>query len=495
MANFEKNTSSQGLFLSIQLDEQFSPDSREYILKEFVQEHVKVDDFEEAYNNDHSGRKVKNPQDIVAAILYGYITGNRSSRKIEELLKTHIGFMFISNCLKIDHSIICEFKVKFSEQIKNVFSNMLFLMNELEMIDWSLVVGDGTKIKAYASRGQNIGKGFTHKILKTYHKMADKIVERDIEIEKKFEEGEIDIKEHDAEKKRISRQKRKYEKTISKINACLADEEMSKRLETERINLTDPDSSLTLASSRTGYIQGYNAVLMVSNNDVILNVEPITNKESEHTEEMVHRVEELKKDAGTDKESTYLFDNGFQNMENTLKLEDEGLNMYIDARTNDFSEKSEKRTNFQVIKSDNDYMLKCRNNREVKGRQYKNSSDYNFIFDRKRCEGCTFKSDCYKNSKDTTKHKRVIYSELEVKDRDKIDKYLNKLRSEEGQKIYSKRFGKEHVNSNIKGQRNFLQTFYRGKTLVGMDLYWVAFAHNIRRYISFISKKEEWKAV
>jgi len=109
MANFEHNTSSQGLFLSIQLDDQFSSDSREYILKKYIHENVKVELFEDAYNNDQGGRKGKEPRDIIAAILYGNITGNRSSRKIELLLREHIGFMFVSNCLKIDHSIICEF--------------------------------------------------------------------------------------------------------------------------------------------------------------------------------------------------------------------------------------------------------------------------------------------------------------------------------------------------------------------------------------------------
>jgi hypothetical protein len=58
MANFEHNTSSQGLFLSVQLNEQFYPDSREYILKEFIQKHVKEENLEDAYKNDHTGRKI-----------------------------------------------------------------------------------------------------------------------------------------------------------------------------------------------------------------------------------------------------------------------------------------------------------------------------------------------------------------------------------------------------------------------------------------------------
>ncbi len=489
MANFEHNTSSQGLFLSIQLEDQFDPDSREYIIKEFIQKNVKIEDFEEEYKNDHTGRKIKNPQDVVAAILYGYITGNRSSRKIEELLKTHIGFMYISNCLKIDHSIICNFKIKFREQIKNVFSKMLYVMNEIEMIDWSIVAGDGTKIKAYASKGQNIGRGFIQKLLEAYHETADKIVERDIELEKDFEEGKIDPKEHDAKKMRIIRQKRKIEKAISKMNKCIEDDETNKKSEKKRVNLTDPDSGLTVSGSKDGYIQGYNALLMLSNNDVVLDFDVITyEKECNYTEELVNGVEELKKDFGAEEESKYLFDWGFQNMEKTLKLEDKGLDMYIDVRERDFCDKSEKRKNFKLINTEGQYKLKCRNNKETKGYWNKRTNSFSFLFDRKKCKGCPFMPECYSKTKETTLHKTVSYYRFEVENWDKIEKYMNKFRSEEGQKIYSKRIGKEHVHANIKNQRNFQQTYYRGKSNVRMDLCWAVLAQNMCRYINYMRK-------
>ena len=136
MPRYENNTSSQGLFLSINIDEQFSENSREYILKHYIDKHLDEELFDFAYKNDESGRKVKNPKDVTAAILYGYLTGNRSSRKIEELLRTHIGFMYVSNCLKLDHSVLCEFKLKFKEQVSLIFSQLLYVLNEMGAIDW-----------------------------------------------------------------------------------------------------------------------------------------------------------------------------------------------------------------------------------------------------------------------------------------------------------------------------------------------------------------------
>jgi len=481
MARFEKNTSSQGLFLSIQLEDQFDSESREHILKEFIAEHVKIEDFEGEYNNDHAGRKIKNPQDVVAAILYGYITGNRSSRKIEELLKTHIGFMYVSNTLKIDHSIICDFKIKFKKQIKDIFSRMLFLMNEIGMIDWRMIVGDGTKIKAYASKDQNIGKGFVDKLLVTYHRMADKIVERDIELEQNFEKGIIDSKELEEEKKRIARQKRKYDRKIEKANKLLEDEEMKKRLEKERINMTDPDSTITPASSKIGYIQGYNALLTVSNNDVVLDFDITTESEHLKTEGMVNNVEELKKEAGEETKSKYLFDWGFQNIETTLRLEDKGLDMYVDVRGKDFSEKSDKRKYFRLINEKGKYRLRCRNNLDAKGYWNERLGRMAFLFKRRKCLGCPFMPECYKKIKETTDTKTVLYYRFELGNWDRIEKYMKKFRGKEGQKIYGKRIGKEHVHANIKTQRNFQQTYYRRQEKVNMDLCWAVLAQNMSR--------------
>lgn len=488
MANYEKNTSAQGLFLAIQLEDQFDSESREYILKQYILENVKPEDFDDEYKNDHGGRKVKYPLDVLAAILYGYITGNRSSRKIESLLQNHIGFMFISNRLKIDHSILCEFKVKFRKQIEKVFSRLLLVMNEMGAIDWKIIVSDGTKIKAYASKDQNIGKGFTEKLLERYHKLAAKIVQRDIELDAKKDEGGIDERDHGAEKKRIERQKRVYDNVIRNINRHLADEEKKKRQETERVNMTDPESALMPDSSKKGFIQGYNALLSISNNDVILDFDPITDGERNHTEAIVNKIEELKQEVGSTEKSVHLMDSGFEDMEKIQRLQGAGHAMYVDVKEKSFSDKSGKRKDFSIVKTETGYNLKCRNGLAVKGYYSSKEERYTFLFERKGCEKCPFFGECYQKIKPTTKQKTVIFSRFELENRPAIDGYLEKLRSPDGQKVYSKRIGKEHVNANIKGQRNFQQTYYRGKELVRMDLCWVALAHNLSKYANFVSR-------
>jgi hypothetical protein len=162
--------------------------------------------------------------------------------------------------------------------------------------------------------------------------------------------------------------------------------------------------------------------------------------------------------------------------------------MYVDVKERDFGDKAGKRKDFSIVKTETGYNLKCRNGLAMKGYYSSKKERYTFLFERKGCEKCSFFEDCYWKIKPTTKQKTVIFSRFELENRPKIDAYLEKLRSLEGRKIYSKRIGKEHVNANIKGQRNFQQTYYRGKARVRMDLCWVALAHNLTKYAAFVSR-------
>src|SRR5208337_1321133 len=142
-------------------------------------------------------------------------------------------------------------------------------LNNLGKIDWDIVVGDGSKIKANAAKWRNVGKDeLTDKKLERYRRMSKKILERDADAEELFRKGEIEENKYRDEKKKISRQKKLYDNMVREI------EEYQKKIEegelngAERYNLTDPESKVMLGSDHNTYIQGYNAKFTISNNDI-----------------------------------------------------------------------------------------------------------------------------------------------------------------------------------------------------------------------------------
>ena len=367
MARYKRGNLDQGEFISINFKDQFSEDSRETMLKEFIAKHTDIKKFDDYYKNDKTGRIGKHPQDIISAILYGYLQGIRSSRKVENLLRTHVGFMYVSNRLTLDHSKLCKFKIQFKDEIKNLFALIMFLLNNIGEIDWDLVVGDGTKIKAYASKSRTMNREKAEKIMKTYRKMAEKVIQRDIETDEKLNQGELEVEKYKREKKRIERQKKIYNRTIEQIetyqkmieDGTLKDGEKTVTGE-EHYNLTDPNSSLTPGSDKSGFIQGYNIRMMVSNNDIILSCENDKLNEKYGAQPMIEKVEELKSELAVKQESKYLMDSGYQNMPNIVEMEEKGLDCYIDIKDKDFGNGSQKRKYFEIIKNENgEIKLKC----------------------------------------------------------------------------------------------------------------------------------------
>ena len=486
MARFENNNLEQGLFLSINLGEQFNENTREYHVKDFINKQVELNKFEKYYKNDEKGRLIKNPKDMIAAILYGYITGNRSSRDVEELLQKNIGFMYVSNRLRVDHSVICDFKVRFKGLIEELFAKLLYVLNNLNEIDWDIIVEVGTRIKANASKSMNVGGEITDKKLEIYRNMSRKIVERDLENDQKYDDGAIDEKKYHNEKKRISRQKKLYEHMIEKIEEYKQSVKAGDLDGDEKYNLTDPESKVRRGENRRTFIQGYNALFALSNNDIILDYRGDTESEKHGAEKIIRAVEEKKRELEEHKKTTYIMDSGFENMNTILKCQKRGIDVYIELRETSFSGEAQKRKYFHdVEKRDNGYYLSCIGGRTVKGSILGTHSKVSFSFRRKTCTGCTNYEQCYGKIKETTKSKTVVFDLFEIENKEGITQYISKLKSKEGRKIYHKRIGKEHVFANIKTQKGYHQTAYRGKEKLNMELGWISIAHNLMKYVNY----------
>jgi transposase len=493
MPRYIREEIEQGEMMIVYLDDQFDENSPEYLIKNFVETHTSESQFNQYYKNDEKGRKAKHPKDMLAGIIYGYYYGMRTGRQIEEALKRNIAFKYVANKLRADHSVICEFKVKFKNEIAELFGKILYVLNEMGGVDFERIIGDGTVIAGHAWKEMTVSGKNIHKKIKQFTKLSKRIVERDIENIEKHQKGEVNSKSYEEESLRIDRQKKKYSAIIRKM------EEYEQKLEKGEIdpkkkhNLTDPDSSLLVKEKGRSVHQGYNAKMMISNNDVILSIDCDTTHERHCMKGMVEEIELLKNELLNKKKSNYLLDANFFDIHRILELEDVGCNMYVDPKAKDFSDKAQKRKYFQLITGD-EISLRCMNGLIKKGALCKDKNNrewYNFYFRKSFCTGCLNLEICFKNVK---RAKTVRFEKYEIENKDRIDKYIKKMGSVEGKKEYNRRIGKEHVFSNFKNQKNHTKTHYRGKEKVLMDLHLGGIAHNIGKYIKLCQKNSFHKA-
>src|SRR5450756_950413 len=99
------------------------------------------------------------PAMMLKVLLYGYATGVTSSRKLEERLRSDVGFMFLAGQARPGHKAIGEFRRRHLAAFAALFLGSLVLCREAGMVKLGRVALDGTKVKANASRHKAMSYG------------------------------------------------------------------------------------------------------------------------------------------------------------------------------------------------------------------------------------------------------------------------------------------------------------------------------------------------
>jgi transposase len=101
---------------------------------------------------DGRGSAAYHPEMLVALLFYGYATGIRASRKIENATYDSVAFRYIAANKHPDHDTIAAFRRRFLPHLETIFNQILLLAKELKCLEVGHVSLDGTKIKANASK-------------------------------------------------------------------------------------------------------------------------------------------------------------------------------------------------------------------------------------------------------------------------------------------------------------------------------------------------------
>lgn len=102
-----------------------------------------------------AGRAPVDPEVLVALLVYAYCAGERSSRRIERLCETDVGFRVVAANLAPDHSTIARFRQAHGEAFVGLFTAVLAVCARAGMVSVGTVSLDGTRIRGNASRRAN----------------------------------------------------------------------------------------------------------------------------------------------------------------------------------------------------------------------------------------------------------------------------------------------------------------------------------------------------
>jgi transposase len=432
------------------------------MLNEFMQE-LDTKALEQSYKNDHGGSSAYHPAMLLAVLVYGYMNGEFSSRKIQKRLHEDLAFMYLAGSAKPDFRTLARFRKEKGKYLEAVMASVVQKARELGLISFGTCSLDGTKVRANASRDKNVRREELEGNIRRMLAEAERIDEAE---DKLYGENREDA-EDPMLKTRAGREQKKRE--LAKKRAK-EEEKLAKLGNRDAANLTDPDARLMKLKQGAGFANAYN-VESITENGIILSNAIFTTSADQGT--LIPAIQKLK-DLHGKTPKRLLADKGYSTEDNYAFCDGSGIDAYIPPRQE------------PADLSGLAYDPKKDAYTDPKGRIYvflQHMRKRGGIPEDTRGKGCERyrqKVYVYRNRRAGKKK----YLAVSLLWRSFVEKQKKKLSSARGKRLYRKRMHDvEGVFANIKKNLGFTAFNLRGLAGVAAEWTLVSLAHNLQKVI------------
>lgn len=261
---FIPNLSKEILLFPSRIDEDIADDAPVRII-DHVLDKIDISNILKLYHV--KGRNAFYPRMMLKVIIYAYMNNIYSCRRIEELLKRDIHFIWLAGYNKPDFITINRFRNRVKDEISNVFTQLVLLLAEKGFVTLDVEYVDGTKIESKANKYTFVWrKNVNRNIDKLKRQLAvllsqvDDAIAQDnasktesieitpdivCEITSRLKEELSKEAPQTKEAKKALREKKKQIKEIEKKAVSLVDYEQKKETLGKRnsFSKTDPDAT------------------------------------------------------------------------------------------------------------------------------------------------------------------------------------------------------------------------------------------------------------
>jgi len=499
MAKYKPSNEDQMVMLPISLQDQLVLGTLEHTINRQVDENINLSVFDERYKNDMTGAAAIHPKILLKVILLAYAKGMISSRQtpalacgasVERACHENIIFIALSYGYAPDHSTIAAFVSSMQSEISSIFSDILVVCEELELLGGTHFSLDGVKLSA------NVSKEWSGTLKELKHK-RDKLQEK---LERVIAEHAQADKHPQVEIERQQKRERRFQLQVERLNIFLKDREPKRGSNGKEIQSNAVDNESVKMPSSHGVVQGYNAQALVdSKHQVILSAQAFASQDHENLQPMLDSAKKNLVSIGKDptffegKELTA--DSNYHSLGSLKVCKDEKIDAYIPdiqfrKRDPRFAEqqrfKEEKKmprlfsaTDFSYDESARVY--RCPNGKELKCHAHNQLNRYRtydvYHARAEDCAACPLRLRCLSKS-DTSR--RYLSIQVDSAQPNLIDEMKARIDTELGKRIYARRLGiVEPVFANICVHKHMDRFTLRTKPKV--DVQWGLFAlvHNI----------------
>jgi transposase len=155
--NYIKIEREQGFLLPPSIKDWVPADDIAWMVLKTV-ERFSMRKFDEKHRLDRRGHPAYPPRTMVALLVYCYVNGERSSRRIEQLTHRDLACRLICGNRRIDHGTISLFRKRHEESLAGLFEQILAMCREAGMLKVGVMALDGTKGVGNAAMANSLTK-------------------------------------------------------------------------------------------------------------------------------------------------------------------------------------------------------------------------------------------------------------------------------------------------------------------------------------------------
>ena len=490
----------QNLLLPPSLDE-LVPENHMVRVVDAVIDRLDISDILSTYRG--GGNSAFNPKMMLKVLVFAYLSNVYSSRRIEELLRRDIYFMWLAGMKRPDFRTINYYRGKrLKDGFDAVFTQVVELLHEEGFVSLKVQYVDGTKIESVANKYTFVWRGSVEKYDARLKAKTEALLSQ-IEQSHAVENQENPVSEELTAEEVAKRVERIREK-VDADNLSKEERKALKQIQTDAVprmkrykeqletmgcrnsySKTDPDATFMRMKEDAmlnGQLKpGYNVQISTEN-------QFITNfgiyQRPTDTLTMISYLESFKTRYGMQSEEI-VADSGYGSEENYEYMFSNGMTPYVKYNMFHVEQRRSYRNNpFRVsnlfYNPDGDFYV-CPMGQKMKFiRQEKRYTASGYqqtisVYRASRCEGCPLRGQCHKSKRDR---------QIEVNHT--LDDYKARARelltSEQGLKHRSNRpIEPEAVFGQIKECGKFRRLRLKGLTGAKIDFGLKALAHNLRK--------------
>ena len=472
MAAFiEPNRDQMLLMAQVRLGDYAPQGSAVRIINEII-DTLDTTAIETAYDLEcETGRRPFHPKTLLKVALYAMHSCRFSLRKMEADTRDNLAYRWLTGAMKIDHSTMGNFLVRFCAEIVELFTQVVKLCQEQELLKFELLAIDSLKLRANANYKQSkTMEGIQKEEEKLQLRLEELLAGAGNEARAREEEAEA-LRQRQA---RLEEAREELQRRLAAKGEGASEQKQQELRKKEKVNLTDLDARIMeLANGERNPAYSVTTGTEVGS-DVVVHFQ--VNEGDNDPAALSGVIAGSREKAGESHEEV-LADAGFASMENYEQLEADGQAALIPDRKLEVEGRQEcakgeyDRSRFEYREKEDCYVcpegavLPRVGGLLIKGRscgRYEN---------REACASCANRERCTKAS-------------YRIVTRDNNEEVRERMRERLGKKKGRARYGKrahtaESPFGQVKGNLKFRQLMRRGRQKVMMEVGLLFMLHNI----------------